>query len=87
MTVVSSWFSVVCIGFVAVVQLSEGLMRHRQSHQEPDVTTYRVMMALHAIRHRFEVSQLKVEVKRDAADAHRRLASELDSLDRREGAS
>jgi hypothetical protein len=81
------WFFIVCLGLTVLVQLSEGLMRHRQSHQKPDATTDRAIVALHAIRRRFEVSQLKVEVQREAADAHRRLATELDSLDRREGTS
>ena len=82
-----SWFSVVCIGLVAFVQLSEGLLRHRQRHQTPDVAAYRAIAALHAIRRRFEISRLKVEVKREATDARHSLAAELDLLDRHEDRS
>jgi hypothetical protein len=85
--IVVPWFFVACICLTVLVQLSEGLMHRRHSHQKPDATTDRAIVALHAIRRRFEVSQLRVEVQREAADAHRRLATELDSLDRREGTS
>jgi hypothetical protein len=82
--IVVSWFFVICLGLVVLVQLSEGLMRRRQ---KPDATTYRVIVALYAIRRRFEVSRLKVVMQREAAETERRLAAELDSLDRREGTS
>jgi hypothetical protein len=78
------WFVIACIGLTILVQLSEGLLHRRQ---KPDATTYRVIVALYAIRRRFEVSRLKVVMQREAAETERRLAAELDSLDRREGTS
>lgn len=84
--IVVLWFVIIWIGATVFMQLSEVLTRYRQSRQKPDAATYQVIVALHSIRRRFEVSQLKVETKRDAADAHRRLATDLDSLDKREGA-
>jgi hypothetical protein len=84
--IVVLWFVIIWIGATVLMQLSEVLTRYRQSRQKPDAATYQVIVALHSIRRRFEVSQLKVEAKRDAADAHRRLATDLDSLDKREGA-
>jgi hypothetical protein len=46
--------------------------------------THQATVTLHVIRRRFDVFQLKVAVRRDAARVRRRLAAELDALDRRE---
>jgi predicted transcriptional regulator len=48
-----------------------------------DVQTYRTLVELHRIRRRFDVAQLKSELRRDAADARRALRAELARLDGR----
>jgi hypothetical protein len=47
----------------------------------PDRRTYETLVELHRIRRRFDVAQLKSELRRDGADARRVLRAELDELD------
>jgi hypothetical protein len=70
---------------VIVVMLVDRWLTDRHSHSQSDEGTYRVMVALHRIRRGLQVSQFKLETRRDAADARRRLRAELDALDKREG--
>jgi len=44
---------------------------------------YETMVELHALQRRFDVAQTKAELRRDAADARRKLRGELDGLERR----
>jgi hypothetical protein len=47
----------------------------------PDEGTYQVMVALHLIRRRLDVSQFKLELRRDAANLRREMRAELRRLD------
>lgn len=59
-------------------------LRGRGSGRHLSVADYRTMVELHAIRRRFDVAWFKLALKRDVADARRRLHAELDEIDRRE---
>jgi hypothetical protein len=56
----------------------------RRGRPKPNPRIYQVMVELHAIRRRFDLSQFRVEVKRDATHAWRELRNELNELDKRE---
>jgi hypothetical protein len=79
--VVAVIFLIACI-IVAV--LAGGLLAWRRANPKPDEGTYQVMVGLHLIRRRFDVSQFKVELRRDAADRRRQLRDELNELHKRE---
>jgi hypothetical protein len=53
-------------------------------YRTPDRSTYQVVVALHIIRRRLDVSQFKVELRRDAANLRRQMQAELRRLDERE---
>ncbi len=74
-------FLIVCI---VVALLAGGWVAWRRANLKPDEGTYQVMVALHAVRRRFDVSQFKVELRRDAADRRRQLRDELNELDKQE---
>jgi hypothetical protein len=73
-----AWLLVVSL---AVVLADGWLTRH---HARADGDTEQVIAALHRNRRRLQVAQFKVELRRDAAKARRRLGDELDALDKRE---
>lgn len=72
------------IAFIVVAVLAGGWVAWRRANPNPDEGAYRVMVALHVIRRRFDVSQFKVELRRDAADRRRQLRDELNELHKRE---
>jgi hypothetical protein len=67
---------------LALVLVGLVLLHNRRSRQAtPDGGVYWAMVELHRIRRRFDVAQLKFELRRDGADARRVLRAELDKLD------
>lgn len=54
----------------------------RRPRRRLNVTDYRTMVELHAIRRRFDVTWFKLALKRDMADARRALHTEMDELER-----
>jgi hypothetical protein len=66
--------ALVVVGLVVLLS-----RRDRQSTPEP--LDYQTLVELHRIRRRFDVAQLKSELRRNAADARRALRTELDKLD------
>lgn len=74
---VLAWLLValVVIGLVAV------RYSRRDRRMAPDAHLYRAMVGLHRIRCRFDMAQLKNELRRDAADARRALRAELNKRD------
>jgi len=74
-------FLVLCI---VIVVLAGGWVAWRRANPKLNEGAYRVAVGLYAIRRRFDVSQFKVELRRDAADRRRQLRYELDELDKRE---
>jgi hypothetical protein len=77
--VVAVIWLIVCIAAVAV----GGYVVWWWGNSRPDEGDYQAMVELHRIRRRFDVSQFKSEVRRDAADARRELRDELSEMDRR----
>ena len=58
------------------------VVRSRRGRQStPDRLDYQAMVELHRIRRRFDVAQLKSEIRADAADARRVLRAALHKLD------
>jgi hypothetical protein len=57
------------------------MLSWRNQQSTPDRRSYQAMVELHRIRRRFDVAQLKSELRRDGADARRALRAELDKLD------
>lgn len=53
------------------------------ARSQKSVTRYETMVELHAVRRRFDVAQVKSELRRDAATARRELRDELDGLHKR----
>lgn len=54
----------------------------RRPRRRLNATDYRTMVELHAIRRRFDVACFASALKRDMADARRRLQAEMDEVDR-----
>lgn len=50
----------------------------------PDDEARQVIVALHSIRRRLQVSQFKLEIRQEAAARRRQLRDELRDLDRQE---
>lgn len=53
---------------------------------QPNENSYQVLVALHYIRRRLELSQFTIETRQRAAILRRQLDTELDELDRQERA-
>jgi hypothetical protein len=53
----------------------------RRRNPEPDLNHYQVLVALHAIQCRLDVSLCRAEVRRDAAEQRHELQAELRRLD------
>ncbi len=51
---------------------------------QPDEKNYQVLVALHYIHRRLELSQFTIETRQQAATLRRQLDAELDALDRQE---
>jgi hypothetical protein len=69
--------------FLALLLVVLALVSLRRRRPKPTQLTYRVLVELYAIRRRLDVSQFKLEARRDAAMLRRKLRDELDELDRR----
>jgi hypothetical protein len=71
------------IFLVVAAVLLAGWLIWRHGNPRSDEGTYQVIVALHLIRRRLDVSQFKIELRRDAARLRRELRDELDKRDRR----
>ena len=69
--------------FLALLLAVMVLVSLRRRRPKPTQLTYRVLVELYAIRRRLDVSQFKLETRRDAATLRRKLRDELDELNRR----
>jgi hypothetical protein len=72
------WLAIVVVLVLAVVL---AVIANR-SASPSDPATYRAAVELHAARRRQEVSQVKTEIRRDAAQMRRRLRVELNERKR-----
>jgi hypothetical protein len=70
------WLGVIVV--VAVVLLAALALASADSPRHG--VDYQVKVALHGIRRRQEATQIKSEIRRDAAQARRELRAELDRL-------
>ena len=73
--------------FLALLLAVLALVSLRRRRPKPTQLTYRVLVELYAIRRRLDVSQFKLDARRDAATVRRKLRDELDELNRRERGS
>jgi hypothetical protein len=73
--------------FLALLLAVLALVSLRRRRPKPTQLTYRVLVELYAIRRRLDVSQFKLDARRDAATLRRKLRDELDELNRRERGS
>jgi hypothetical protein len=69
--------------FLALLLAVLALVSLRRRRPKPTRLTYRVLIELYAIRRRLDVSQFKLDARRDAATLRRKLRDELDELTRR----
>lgn len=75
--------AVVWIAVAAFVVLADGWAQRRCGPM-PDDEARQVIVALHSIRRRLQVSQFKLEIRQEAAARRRQLRDELRDLDRQE---
>jgi hypothetical protein len=75
------WLLPVVVVAVVVVALVVVALDNGQSPKS--AASYQVRVELHGIRRRQEVSQVKSEIRRDAAKMRRQLRGELSELDKR----
>jgi hypothetical protein len=61
-------------------------MLGKRRSSQPAENSYQVLVALHYIRRRLELSQVTIETRQRAATLQRQLDAELDDLDRQERA-
>jgi hypothetical protein len=69
--------------FVLMIAVPVLLLRRRRGKPGADRTSYQVIVSLYAIRRRLEVTQVKTELRRDAARLRREMRDELHKLDER----
>ncbi len=72
---------VVIVGVVVVVLVALAL---GYDNAQKSAVSYRTMVELHDVHRRFDVAQVKSELRRDGADARRVLRGELRRLDERD---
>jgi uncharacterized membrane protein len=70
------WLVVILVVVVVLVVLALA-----GGHSQQSAASYQTRVELHAVHRRFDVGQLKSELRRDAADARRALRAELNKLD------
>jgi hypothetical protein len=70
------------VAFVVVVVLADGWLTHRRNSPKADEGTYQVIVALHLIRRRLQVSQFKLEARQEATARRHQLSDELREMDR-----
>lgn len=71
---------IVMVAVVVVAVVAAGLDCARSPKS---TASYETIVELHAVQRRFDVTQTKAELRRDAANARRHLRDELDGLERR----